>query len=355
MVQIVKMCNAFSSLGNEVELTTTNRESGVSQSPEEYYGEELNFTCRRVNVIDGVKLSQGKPQFIKHFLFFIQRFQFAQRVRTIGADVIYARDPLLLWILSFKLSKDVQLIYESHEAHYNFFVRRLFSKGVKVVVISEGIRDFYIDKGESETQMLVAHDGIDETFFEDRISQTEARHNLGLSSEKKVAMYIGGFDAWKGVETFFAASELNTEVLFVAIGGKQDEIDSYSKKYPKVKFLGPRSYHELRFHQQAADVLVVPSTAKNKLASHYTSPLKLFAHMASGVPLLVSDVPSMRAVVDEESATFFAADDSQALSEGLNSIIRDFVSARERSSMTLKLAHGYTWDERAKKIVSFLD
>jgi glycosyltransferase involved in cell wall biosynthesis len=204
--------------------------------------------------------------------------------------------------------------------------------------------------------LLVAHDGVSEDFFTDlpTDAKRKAREKFNIPLDKKVVAYIGGFDAWKGVETFFEAASFNTDVLFVAIGGSTEQINKIQDIYPRVKFLGFSPYTELAFNQQIADILVIPNTAKNILSSSYTSPLKLFAYMTSEVPILCSDIDSLRSVVSEESAYFFEADNAQALAGKVDEILNDQAGSSKKADQALTLAKNYTWKKRAALIENFI-
>jgi glycosyltransferase involved in cell wall biosynthesis len=202
--------------------------------------------------------------------------------------------------------------------------------------------------------MLVAHDAIDQTFFQPVETKEAARARLSLSNKDNVVMYIGGFDAWKGTETFFAAAKFSPSLRFVVIGGTNSETQFFSKKYPEVTFLGQHPYRELKDNQQAADILVVPNSGQNDLSLKYTSPLKLFAHMASGVPLVISDIPSLVTVAGRDLVTTVVPDSPQALAEGIKNVFEDY-DVKKRSAQALKeQAIRYTWDKRAEAIITFI-
>lgn len=354
-VQIMKMCNAFSDVGCDVTLLVSNRDTNVKEDPESYYGEPLLFSWRRVSVIDFVALAGKWPLFLRRFFYFLQKLTFVMNAGKLEqGSILIARDAALLWLLRFKY-KNMQLVYESHEAQFNWFTRRLLTQGVKCIVISEGIAEFYRSRGVSDTQMVIAHDAVDESFFTTKVDQLKARKVLDLPVDKKIVMYIGGLQRWKGVESFFhAGSHAPEDVLFVVIGGSKEEIQALKQAYPKIKFLGYRPYRELCRNQQAADVLVLPNTATNLLSSTYTSPLKLFSYLASGVPTVTSDIPSIRNVVGENDVTFFKADDPVHLLVVIERMFSNYETYRQKARMAQQKACQFTWRNRARKILDFL-
>lgn len=348
--QIAHMCEAFVENGATVDLIVSNRVGKNQQSFEEYYGFSPSFEIVRYYT----------PNIIHWgFVFFLSTsFIFClgawHRVVFGTYDVIYSRDQWIL--LFFSLFIPVRkLAWESHEGNYSIISRAILARGIKVVAISEGIRDYYVERGVPSERILVAHDGIDDSFFGEVESKAQARERLGLPQDAMIAMYIGGFDRWKGVETFFKASECADDgILFVAIGGTAEEVAHYQVQYPKVRFLGARPYRELKDNQQAADVLVIPNTAENDLSSKFTSPLKLFAHMASTVPIVASNVPSIRAVLGEDNALFFKSGDDASLYAQLKNILVNPREASVRAEKTRALSQEYTWGTRARNIIRFI-
>jgi len=343
--QIAHMCHAFSELGHDVTLIVPRRVGNpVKEDAFTYYALPKSFT---------VKYEFCMPWGVGFWFGFWSNF-IAYTVRSVffvlfqKTDLVYSRDEYVLYFLSLFSRK--KIVWESHEAKYNFAARALLRKGIRCVVISEGIKEFYLEQGVDEGQLLVAHDGIDESFFGPVESKEVARARLGIKTEKPVAMYIGGFDKWKGVETFFKASEHNDSVAFVVIGGRDEEIERYRKLYPKVTFLGSRPYSELKDNQQAADVLVVPNTKDNDLSAKYTSPLKLFAHLASGVPVVASDIPSIRSVAGDNAVWYFEPDNENDLAEVTSYVLKSSVDSERKSVNAKMLAGKYTWRSRSQII-----
>lgn len=352
--QIVKMCNALASHGVDVTLAVSDRATHIKETAEEYYGEPFHFAVQRVPVFDTVSRGSRWPRVFHRPLFFLEQLSYFWHLTGLRQfDVIYGREPTLLYLIGRRVGFD-RVVYESHDANTSFFARRLLAQGVKTVVISEGIRDAYRALGVPDAQLLVAHDAIDESFFEPAEDPQAARKRLGITSDRPFAMYIGGFDAWKGVETFLAAAVHVPEVHFVAVGGSATAVTRFQEQYPQVQFLGSRPYRELRDNQQAADVLVVPNTAKNDLSAKYTSPLKVFAHLASGVPLVCTDIPSLRNAVPRDAAFWCASDDPSALAAAVRSALARPAEARTRTTRAREVAHAHTWSKRARAITEFI-
>ena len=140
----------------------------------------------------------------------------------------------------------------------------------------------------------------------------------------------------------------------VAIGGEPHEVADLRARYPRVIFLGFRPYRELADNQSAADVLVVPNTGKDVISARFTSPLKLIAHMASGRPVVASDLPSIREITGDDAAVLVAPDDAEALAGGIRKIFDDPLLGERLAKRAREKVERYTWKSRAAEITKLL-
>lgn len=344
-VQIMKMCEAFASLGHTVELVVTDRATHIPDDPFSYYGVEANFTIQRIPVPEIL--------FLGPLGFIAQSYVFAWRssayLRDRQSDIVYGRDERVLSLFVRRGFRCV--VWESHTGSWNAAVRHLAKNISRIVTISEGLRGFYVSRGIPREKVIVAHDGIDPEQFARPLSKEGARARLGLPLDKKIAMYIGRLDGWKGSGTFLDASHLlSKDWLAVVIGGEPGQVEDLRGRYPGVHFLGFLPYRDLSDNQQAADVLVLPNTGTDTVSATFTSPLKLFSYMASGVPIVASDLPSIREILDERSAVLVPPDDPTALARG----IEEAQGAPDRAVAAQELAKGFSWRARAEKIVQLI-
>ncbi len=344
-IQIAKACEALAKAGEEVVLLVPSRHTDIQEPALQYYGIKESFRIQYVASADTA--SWGKLGF------WLQSLLFALSVRVhlrdIEPDVVYGRDELVLSILS--LCGVTKIFWESHDGTWNIASRYIAKRMEGVVVVSRGLKALYERLGIAAENICAVPNGIDMAAFSAVETKEIARERLHLPQDKKIALYIGRLDGWKGSETLLEASRFLPEDFSVAIiGGELAQIETLKKKYPGVLFLGYRPYSELANNQAAADVLVVPNTAKDKVSVSYTSPLKLIAHMASHRPIVASDLPSIRELVDDTSAVLVAPDSPQALADG----IQKAYGNTEVAEAAFQRAASLDWQARAKTILSFL-
>jgi glycosyltransferase involved in cell wall biosynthesis len=172
-----------------------------------------------------------------------------------------------------------------------------------------------------------------------------------------VVVYTGGLLAWKGVDLLVSAARQLPEVRFVIAGGMDADVAVLKQQAAdlrNVRFEGFQPPERVATYLAAADLGVVPNRSKPAISSRYTSPLKIFEAMAVGLPLVVSDLPSMRDVLSADEAEFVAPDDALALSAGLRSLLGDAARRRELSEKLRSRAPEATWDARARRILDWM-
>jgi glycosyltransferase involved in cell wall biosynthesis len=348
--QIMKTCEAFARAGVDLTLVVTDRRSDIADDPFSYYGVTTRFPIVRLPVLDFV--SWGKIGFmVEVFSFAFAAARFARKRKP---DRIFGRDEIVLWVASLFGQRDI--VWESHTGSWNFFVRRMVPHLRALVVITEGLREFYIGHGVPADKIVVAPDGVDLEAFAHPESKDEARLRLQLPQYKRIAMYIGRLDSWRGASTLCeAAAYFPPDVCAVLIGGESAQVADFKRRYPNVIFSGFRPYRELADNQAAADVLVLPGTGGEDISAHFTSPLKLFTYMASGRPIVASDLPSLREILSSENAILVEVDNPEALARGVMQALQDTEGSTRRSLRAREDVERYTWERRGRTIIDLIE
>ena len=184
-------------------------------------------------------------------------------------------------------------------------------------------------------------------------------------------IYMGGLYKWKGIETAIRAMEyLPEEVELSLLGFMQpeegDELQkkeheyllslishlSLERRVSLLDFCPPRDLMEVIARHQVG---LVP-LSDTFYGGRFTSPLKLFEYMAVGIPVVASDLPSIREIVrDGEDAVLVAPSDPRSLAEGIKKLLKGGDTGRMIAGRAFSTAKGYTWERRAERISSLVE
>ena len=77
--------------------------------------------------------------------------------------------------------------------------------------------------------------------------------------------------------------------------------------------------------------------------------------MASGVPIVASDLPSVREVLNDTNSVLVSPDSPEALLEGIIGVLEDESRAGIMAEHALSLVRRFTWVERVKKILGAIE
>lgn len=341
-LQIAKMCDAFIDMGASLLLVIPARrqspfvkENDISR----FYSLKNKIKIERLWSLDFL-LSSVMPRLMAYFiqsLSFSFSFLFARR--KYKNFIIYSRTiaPLIFYKSKW--------FFEAHTFPKTLIgksLQRFFLKNCSgIVCISDSLKRKYatIFKGK----IIVAHDGVDKMFF--NIKESKNR--------KKMILYTGSPYAWKGVFTLADATKNLKNVRIVFLGGNENEpefkkLKSYAKHASVLPFV---PHEKVKEYLESAEILVIPNSAMDKIASEDSSPLKLFEYMAGGKKIVASDVHSIKEVLNEKMAYFFKADNVSDLQKA---ILRALKEKNTKGTIARKKAWDYTWDKRAKIIIGFL-
>src|SRR3989344_4328811 len=354
-IQIMKMCEALALCGNEVELLIPRRLNSIKEDPFEYYKVRKIFKISRLPCIDLIS-------WFGRFGYMLENLSFAESVfwrvltRKGKRDhIFYSRDELALFYLS---NIGLRCVWESHMGHLNIFSRALIRRRTKIISITNGLKDYYVRHGSQSHDVLVSPDGVDLDQFNLPLLLEEARRKINFSTDDRVALYTGQLYQWKGADTLALASRhLPTSVSVVFVGGTERHIKDFHNRYgthENIFILGKKPHHEIPIYLKSADLLVVPNSAKEDISKLYTSPLKLFEYMASRVPIIASDLPSLREIVDESMVFFFKPDDAEDLARVIKEALSHYEVAKNRAQKAFAKVQGYSWQKRAEKILTFI-
>lgn len=344
VIQIMKMCEAFAGAGHDVTLVIPQRGRTSNEDPFAYAGVRPNFRIVKLPCIDVDPGSQGK------MLFWVRTFSFLAVARIY---LLYTTYDLLYTRELFALGNLAKTVFELHsQTDAVRRARHSLARAKAVVCITRGLAEDVVAAGIPREKIVIAPDGVSLEDFAHPESTEAARARLSVPSDTPIALYIGILDAWKGVDTLYAAAALMSDVRTIVIGAHDGAEKRLAVEHPHVTFIPFQPYRELANNQQIADVLILPNSGKEALSAKYTSPLKLFSYMASGKPIVASDLPSLREVLSETNAFFAKADDPASFAATVRYVLAHPEEARARASTARQDVIRYSWTARAEHILS---
>jgi glycosyltransferase involved in cell wall biosynthesis len=271
--------------------------------------------------------------------------------------ILYTRSPEIAWL--FKL-RGYKIFFEAHTyPESKNFIFKLFLKNIKIISITHGLKKVFVKNGFDEKNILVASDAVDLEKFNIDISKKEARKKLDLPLDKKIIMYTGSFSVWgwKGIDLILDISKkFNKDFLFVLVGGNKKEVDVLNNKFKDSNLIAIEKvlHKKIPFYLKSADLLLLPNKKGDIISEKYTSPLKLFEYMAGKRPIVASDLPSIREVLNKENCLFHRSDDAYDLAKKIKYLLANKEMADRLAKQAFLDVKKYTWQKRAENIINFI-
>lgn len=355
-IQVMKMAQAISVLGYELRLYAPGRDPQLDWAElASHYGLRQRFDVHWL----------PRRPLLRGYDYGLRAVKAAQ---AWGAALIYTRFPQAA---AFAAGRGLATIYEIHDlpqgrGGLRLLRRFLAAPGARrLVVISQALRDALSARFEIPARVGVqlAPDGVDLERYAELPTPEEARRKLSLP-QAFTAGYTGHLYAGRGLELILEVAARLPEMHFLVAGGRKAEVDRLRAqivegRLENVHLTGFIPNADLPLYQAACDALLAPYQARVAASSGgdiaaYLSPMKLFEYLACGRPVLASDLPPLREVLDEANAVLLPSDDVAAWAEALRSLAADPGARRRLGSAAHHTAQKYSWAARAESILSGL-
>jgi glycosyltransferase involved in cell wall biosynthesis len=370
-LQIMKMCEAFAGAGADVTLVAPRLCPVPDQEPFLYYRVRRTFSVHRVPILE--ILSVGRLP--KQWLAYLQSASFTLCALAYCAcrgflsrnTVLYTRDYMTGFALALLGFRPVLELHdyrgERPKWRYQFLLRR----ARLIVTNSEGTSVALQRHYPRRARTTALPNGIDASFFDIPQSQAEARARFGIPAAAAVIAYAGRLETVgleKGVSILLCAfartRRAHPGALLAIAGGPDDLVEKYRVQAREldipdaaVRFTGHLPYADMPLFLRAVDIAVIPFPAVKQLATT-ASPLKTLEFMAAGKTIVASDLPTLRGMLNEENALFFAPGDAGGLAERLMTALTQRDRMRQLGERARADAAAHAWSARARAILAEL-
>lgn len=349
-IHVMKMCQAFADNGHKVVLLAPDIKDKYEKGVEnvyDYYGVKKNFKIRK---LFHPNLRAGAFLYIISIFFYL--------MINLRFDLVYGRflhGIYVATIFNYKVIYEAHLPASNKNDHRLIVFKKLIKSEnfLKMVVISQALKKIYLNKGYLNAEKIqVAHDGADTV--ENLDSKIEL---LGKKHDLKVG-YVGHLYKGRGIEIIIECAKRLNYINFYLVGGLKEDIE-YWESYTKnlnlnnIFFYGFVTPKETIKYRNSFDILLAPYAKKvsilgdhNGDTSKFMSPLKIFEYMSHKKPIIVSDLPVIREVLNEKNSILVECDDIELW---INSIkkLEDPKNRELIANQALSDFYNYSWKNRA--------
>lgn len=269
---------------------------------------------RRIGFLVGARLARSgaSRSMALPALFSIVLTQLSMLFRIIGLrpNVVHAHDVNMLPVgwLGAALSR-ARLVYDAHEIstgregyqHLRNLVagveRRLIGRADAVITTTE-LRARYLSRAYGVKRPLVLQN---RPVIREVPEKGRMRGALGLPEDRMLVLYQGGLQHGRGLEMIVQAAARVPEADFVFVGSgrlesRLKELANELGIESRLHFVSARPVEKLS--QWTVDADVGLQVLENTCFNHFSADSnKLFEYLVAGVPVVASDLPEIRRVI----------------------------------------------------------
>lgn len=350
-IQIMKTCESLAMHGLRVVLLIPNRKNKIKDNPFSFYSIMENFTIARGWCFDLINFP-----FFKKFFFWFETYTFylsaKKYINKEQFEIFYTRDLFIAFMLTNQRKK---VFYEVHNLpkkvknkHKN-----TWNRVAGLVAISNNIKKELVSFGVDEKKIIIARDAVEIDKFKVGETKNESRKKLNLPLKEKIALYTGHLYEWKGADIFAESARFLPDVKFYIVGGTEEDVKKFRKKFnnQNLQIVGWKPHKDIPLWLNAADVLVLPNSAKERISSHYTSPMKMFEYMASGIPIVASKLSSVGEVLNKGNCWLVEPDMPKDLAKKIYKSLVDKKTSSKLAKQAIADVADYSWEGRSEKII----
>ena len=322
-------------------------------------------------------LKQKLSLFHRPISFLDYYFRSLKLIKRIPADIYHAHDlntlPIAWWAAR---KNDAKLIYDSHELYLE---RNRFSSYTRLGKFILGrIEAFLIRRAhavitvnntiakELACRYKVQIPGVvmnapsmrSPVYITSTGNGKSLRVAIGIENDLHLILYSGGITFNRGLEKVIESLMYLPDCYLVLMGNGSDKYKAGLRALARemgvesrFSFFGPVPSEEVTTYAACADLGIAP--IKNAcLSYYYCSPNKLFEYILAGLPVIASNFPEMRKVIDKYDIGYtFDPEDSRGIARVIRRVLDNRQHYQKMKQNTITASHAYNWERESKKLL----
>ena len=331
------------------------------------------YKCRRMRLL----FNKG-ALFYAEYNFRLFLFLFFHKTDILLSNDL---DTLFANFLISKL-KNKKLVYDSHEYFTEVpelinrkRTQKIWLKIEKIILpkikhsytVCQSIADIYSKKYDIDMKVVRnipqrVPQPSELSFIVPQLSELSIKttRRVVVHKEKKIIIYQGAVNIGRGIEYVIRAMQFLENYVFWIIGDGDiyHDLVKLTKKLnleKKVKFLGKIPFNELKKYTLQADLGI--SLEENiGLNYYYALPNKLFDYIHAEIPILASQLPEIKRIIDKYNiGTFIKNHDAKHIANKIQNIFSDTKQIKKWRN-NLKTAHKeLCWENEENILIKIFD
>jgi len=337
-------------------------------------GEDRSYPNVSLHRIGGrPKGRQIRPGFsLRKLGYDLRLFFLAWRlVRSRPYDVVHAGEEAAFVAMLFRRLHGIPYVYDMDSSIaqqmveqmpllrplaglFNWFEARALKNAVATAPVCNALADLARSRGARHVVTL--HD-VSQLERADFRSDGTLRQRLGIDG--LILMYVGNLQAYQGIDLLLKAFEralaAGADLDLVIAGGSDDDIEAYQAMArslgceDRTHFIGHWPASRLGALLAEADILTAPRM------KGINTPMKVFPYLHSGLPVLVTDLPTHTQILDD-SVAMLAPPEPDGFAEAIVRLARD-AELRQRLGEAGRafVERNHTFDAHVRRVHQLYD
>lgn len=354
--------NNFTNDSRVLKENTSLHKAGYKVTVVALYENSLNEYDEINNVsVHRIKLKSRKWSKNK-FIQLLKYIEFTYKVvnKYKNSDVIHCNDldALVIGVIIKKIyNKNIKIVYDAHEYETETnalhgiqkkFVKWLEKNLIKdadaVITVSNSIANEYVKLYNIKKPSLV----LNAPFYKEVKKTNLFREKFAIQDNQTIFLYQGNIGAGRGIDILLDTfKELDKKNVIIFMGyGKVDRIKELSEKYENIFFHEAVQPDILLNYTSAAD-FGISTIEASCLSYKYCLPNKMFEYIMAEVPVIVSDLPEMKNIVQNNHiGIIMKSNDKEGIKKAITEAITLDQNQLKHNLQNLKKI--YNWEEQEK-------
>lgn len=370
-ISVRQRLKALSDLGHEVDLLTYPLGENVDMP---------GLVIHRLPNLFATQHIQIGPSWNKIFLDFLMIFKAGRMLAGQKYDVIHSHEEAaffaqaLAQMFSVKHLADMHSVLSRQLKTYDFggwwlpvklfesLERWVIRNCDAIIPVGYDIESYVRDANPAAKQVRIDNLALDEVFAVSDPEANAAFRDKNNLNGRKLVVYTGNFQPYQGLELLLSSvgivKETYQNVRFFLIGAKKHELQPWIQKIREQKLEDYISVIEvvpsqdLVLYHENAEILISPRLYGR------TVPLKIYSYLQVGKPIVATDIPAHRDILNDEYA-LLVPPSKEDMASGILKILLSPEIGHVLGSRAKKIAEerfNYeTYLSKVKRVYEFLD